>query len=64
MVKLFLDNCNILTQGTGLLWLPGGIKLFAVFYTFGNIAALARYVQKFGSSKYFICCHSPNTPFP
>ncbi|KAM9739681.1 vesicle transport protein SFT2A-like [Dama dama] len=27
--------------GTGLLWLPGGIKLFAVFYTFGNIAALA-----------------------
>ena len=27
--------------GTGLLWLPGGIKLFAVFYTFGNPAALA-----------------------
>lgn len=27
--------------GTGLLWLPGGLKLFAVFYTFGNIAALA-----------------------
>ncbi|XP_057595525.1 vesicle transport protein SFT2A isoform X1 [Hippopotamus amphibius kiboko] len=27
--------------GTGLLWLPGGIKLFAVFYTLGNIAALA-----------------------
>uniref|UniRef100_A0A452U4V0 Vesicle transport protein n=1 Tax=Ursus maritimus TaxID=29073 RepID=A0A452U4V0_URSMA len=27
--------------GTGLLWLPGGIKLFAVFYTFGNLAALA-----------------------
>ncbi|XP_029800352.1 vesicle transport protein SFT2A isoform X2 [Suricata suricatta] len=27
--------------GTGLLWLPGGIKLFAVFYTLGNMAALA-----------------------
>uniref|UniRef100_G1SEY5 Vesicle transport protein n=1 Tax=Oryctolagus cuniculus TaxID=9986 RepID=G1SEY5_RABIT len=27
--------------GTGLLWLPGGIKLFAVFYTLGNLAALA-----------------------
>ncbi|KAF5914876.1 hypothetical protein HPG69_010942 [Diceros bicornis minor] len=27
--------------GTGLLWVPGGIKLFAVFYTLGNIAALA-----------------------
>ncbi|XP_007420555.2 vesicle transport protein SFT2A-like [Python bivittatus] len=33
--------CSLL--GTGLLWLPGGMKLFAVFYTFGNIAALARY---------------------
>ncbi|KAM6467656.1 vesicle transport protein SFT2A [Liasis olivaceus] len=31
--------CSLL--GTGLLWLPGGMKLFAVFYTFGNIAALA-----------------------
>uniref|UniRef100_A0A673U245 Vesicle transport protein n=1 Tax=Suricata suricatta TaxID=37032 RepID=A0A673U245_SURSU len=27
--------------GTGFLWLPGGIKLFEVFYTLGNIAALA-----------------------
>nr|XP_012326476.1 vesicle transport protein SFT2A isoform X1 [Aotus nancymaae] len=35
--------CGILFSilGTGLLWLPGGIKLFAVFYTFGNLAALA-----------------------
>ncbi|NWH61645.1 SFT2A protein, partial [Geococcyx californianus] len=33
--------CSIL--GTALLWLPKGIKLFAVFYTLGNIAALARY---------------------
>ncbi|XP_038627307.1 vesicle transport protein SFT2A isoform X1 [Tachyglossus aculeatus] len=35
--------CGILCSllGTGLLWLPGGVKLFAVFYTFGNIAALA-----------------------
>ncbi|XP_070807450.1 vesicle transport protein SFT2A [Pituophis catenifer annectens] len=31
--------CSLL--GTGLLWLPGGIKLFAVFYTLGNIVALA-----------------------
>uniref|UniRef100_A0A8B9I572 Vesicle transport protein n=1 Tax=Anser brachyrhynchus TaxID=132585 RepID=A0A8B9I572_9AVES len=31
--------CSIL--GTGLLWLPKGIKLFAVFYTLGNISALA-----------------------
>ncbi|KAJ6664630.1 hypothetical protein lerEdw1_006203 [Lerista edwardsae] len=31
--------CSIL--GTGLLWLPGaGAKLFAVFYTLGNISAL------------------------
>ncbi|XP_078412998.1 vesicle transport protein SFT2A isoform X2 [Cetorhinus maximus] len=27
--------------GTVLLWLPNGIKLFAVFYTLGNIAALS-----------------------
>ncbi|KAG8583117.1 hypothetical protein GDO81_008286 [Engystomops pustulosus] len=32
--------CSIL--GSALLWIPGaGIKLFAVFYTIGNIAALA-----------------------
>ncbi|XP_035809412.1 vesicle transport protein SFT2A isoform X2 [Amphiprion ocellaris] len=31
--------CSIL--GTALLFLPNGIKLFAVFYTLGNIAALA-----------------------
>lgn len=31
--------CSIL--GSALLFLPGGIKLFAVFYTLGNIAALA-----------------------
>ncbi|NXI86250.1 SFT2A protein, partial [Rhipidura dahli] len=31
--------CSFL--GTALLWLPNGIKLFAVFYTLGNIAALA-----------------------
>ncbi|XP_020664253.1 vesicle transport protein SFT2A [Pogona vitticeps] len=32
--------CSIL--GTTMLWLPGGgMKLFAVFYTIGNIAALA-----------------------
>ncbi|KAM9847616.1 vesicle transport protein SFT2A [Aulostomus maculatus] len=31
--------CSIL--GSALLFLPNGIKLFAVFYTLGNIAALA-----------------------
>uniref|UniRef100_A0A8C9QZX3 Vesicle transport protein n=1 Tax=Scleropages formosus TaxID=113540 RepID=A0A8C9QZX3_SCLFO len=31
--------CSIL--GTALLFLPNGIKLFAVFYTLGNISALA-----------------------
>nr|XP_046257673.1 vesicle transport protein SFT2A [Scatophagus argus] len=31
--------CSIL--GTALLFLPNGIKLFAVFYTLGNIAALS-----------------------
>uniref|UniRef100_K7F5N3 Vesicle transport protein n=1 Tax=Pelodiscus sinensis TaxID=13735 RepID=K7F5N3_PELSI len=30
--------CSIL--GTGFLWLPSGLKLFAVFYTIGNISAL------------------------
>lgn len=30
------------TLGTGLLGLPGGIKLFAWFCTLGDIAALAR----------------------
>ncbi|XP_027699365.1 vesicle transport protein SFT2A [Vombatus ursinus] len=35
--------CGILCSliGTSLLWLPGGVKLFAVFYTLGNISALA-----------------------
>ncbi|KAL4641276.1 Vesicle transport protein SFT2A [Arapaima gigas] len=31
--------CSIL--GTALLFLPNGLKLFAVFYTLGNISALA-----------------------
>ncbi|XP_075410392.1 vesicle transport protein SFT2A isoform X1 [Tenrec ecaudatus] len=31
--------CSIL--GVGLLWLPKGTKLFAVFYTLGNLASLA-----------------------
>ncbi|CAL8359357.1 unnamed protein product [Boreogadus saida] len=31
--------CSIL--GAALLFLPGGIKLFAVFYTIGNVAALS-----------------------
>lgn len=31
--------CSIL--GSALLFVPGGLKLFAVFYTLGNIAALS-----------------------
>ncbi|XP_064014295.1 vesicle transport protein SFT2A isoform X3 [Pogoniulus pusillus] len=34
-------KADLKTNGTALLWLPKGIKLFAVFYTLGNIAALA-----------------------
>nr|XP_001500245.1 vesicle transport protein SFT2A [Equus caballus] len=37
----FVSGVFFSLLGTGLLWLPGGIKLFAVFYTLGNIAALA-----------------------
>ncbi|XP_011381152.1 vesicle transport protein SFT2A [Pteropus vampyrus] len=37
----FVSGVLFSILGTGLLWLPGGLKLFAVFYTFGNIAALA-----------------------
>uniref|UniRef100_A0A8D1CG40 Vesicle transport protein n=2 Tax=Sus scrofa TaxID=9823 RepID=A0A8D1CG40_PIG len=40
-VICFVSGIFFSFLGTGLLWLPGGIKLFAVFYTFGNIAALA-----------------------
>ncbi|KAG8506020.1 Vesicle transport protein SFT2A [Galemys pyrenaicus] len=32
------DMCML---GTALLWIPGGIKPFAVLYTLGNLAALA-----------------------
>uniref|UniRef100_A0ABI8AJ07 Vesicle transport protein n=1 Tax=Felis catus TaxID=9685 RepID=A0ABI8AJ07_FELCA len=34
--SIFFSIC-----GTGLLWFPGGIKLFAAFYTLGSIGALA-----------------------
>ncbi|XP_060061129.1 vesicle transport protein SFT2A isoform X3 [Erinaceus europaeus] len=37
--------------GTGLLWLPGGLKLFAVFYTLGNLAALASTCFLMGPAK-------------
>ncbi|KAK2505071.1 hypothetical protein MC885_021686 [Smutsia gigantea] len=37
----FVSGIFFSILGTGLLWLPGGVKLFAVFYTLGNIAALA-----------------------
>ncbi|XP_077342665.1 vesicle transport protein SFT2A isoform X3 [Lithobates pipiens] len=35
------EERGLTTQGSALLWVPGaGIKLFAVFYTLGNVAAL------------------------
>uniref|UniRef100_A0A3Q1MPW3 Vesicle transport protein n=2 Tax=Bos TaxID=9903 RepID=A0A3Q1MPW3_BOVIN len=37
----FISGIFFCILGTGLLCLPGGIKIFAVFYTFGNTAALA-----------------------
>ncbi|XP_055980875.1 vesicle transport protein SFT2A isoform X2 [Sorex fumeus] len=37
----FVSGIFFSILGTGLLWLPKGMRLFAVFYTFGNIAALA-----------------------
>jgi hypothetical protein len=38
-------------QGTGLLWLPSSIKLFAVFHTFGNPDVLARTCFSMGPTK-------------
>lgn len=53
-------------QGSALLFLPNGIKLFAVFYTLGNIAALARYAWKlrlvltqYSEVKLITCCFYP-----
>ncbi|XP_041600386.1 vesicle transport protein SFT2A isoform X2 [Vulpes lagopus] len=40
-VICFVSGIFFSILGTGLLWLPGGIKLFAVFYTLGNLSALA-----------------------
>uniref|UniRef100_A0AC11D929 SFT2 domain containing 2 n=1 Tax=Ovis aries TaxID=9940 RepID=A0AC11D929_SHEEP len=41
--------CSLL--GTLLLWVPRkGLYLFAVFYTFGNIASLGRYTRVFLTS--------------
>lgn len=42
--QCLLDNTILFwtKQGTALLFLPKGMQLFAVFYTLGNIAALAR----------------------
>lgn len=37
------DTLCLIFQGTLLLWVPRkGLYLFAVFYTFGNIASLGR----------------------
>ncbi|XP_050805160.1 vesicle transport protein SFT2A isoform X4 [Gopherus flavomarginatus] len=35
------EEQGLTAQGTAFLWLPSGLKLFAVFYTIGNISALA-----------------------
>ncbi|XP_040285229.1 vesicle transport protein SFT2A isoform X1 [Bufo bufo] len=38
----FVSGIALSILGSALLWIPGaGIKLFAVFYTLGNVAALA-----------------------
>ncbi|XP_044143293.1 vesicle transport protein SFT2A isoform X3 [Bufo gargarizans] len=38
----FVSGIVLSILGSALLWIPGaGIKLFAVFYTLGNVAALA-----------------------
>lgn len=42
LVICFVCSTFFSTLKTGLLWLPGGIKLFTAFYTLGNNAALAR----------------------
>ncbi|NXF93541.1 SFT2A protein, partial [Eubucco bourcierii] len=50
--------CSIL--GTALLWLPNGIKLFAVFYTLGNIAALTSTCFLMGPLKQLKAMFEPN----
>ncbi|CAJ0955957.1 unnamed protein product [Ranitomeya imitator] len=41
-IFLMIILTNFSFQGSALLWVPNaGIKLFAIFYTLGNIAALA-----------------------
>uniref|UniRef100_A0A8C6R0E2 Vesicle transport protein n=1 Tax=Nannospalax galili TaxID=1026970 RepID=A0A8C6R0E2_NANGA len=40
-VVCFVVGISFSILGTGLLWLSGDIKLFALFYTLGNLAALA-----------------------
>ncbi|XP_066461515.1 vesicle transport protein SFT2A isoform X1 [Eleutherodactylus coqui] len=37
----FVSGVVFSILGSALLWLPNGIKLFGVFYTLGNVAALA-----------------------
>ncbi|XP_060687544.1 vesicle transport protein SFT2A isoform X1 [Hemiscyllium ocellatum] len=49
--------------GTVLLWLPGGLKLFAVFYTLGNIAALASTCFLMGPLKQLKKMVDPNRLF-
>lgn len=36
------SNYPVIPQGTALLFLPNGSKLFAVFYTLGNLSAISR----------------------
>ncbi|XP_067845191.1 vesicle transport protein SFT2A isoform X1 [Heptranchias perlo] len=50
--------CSIL--GTALLWLPKGISLFAIFYTTGNIAALASTCFLMGPMKQLKKMVDPN----
>ncbi|KAL7877445.1 hypothetical protein SRHO_G00040880 [Serrasalmus rhombeus] len=50
--------CSIL--GTALLFLPKGLQLFAVFYTLGNIAALASTCFLMGPLKQLKRMFEPN----
>uniref|UniRef100_A0A8C7ENP5 Vesicle transport protein n=1 Tax=Neovison vison TaxID=452646 RepID=A0A8C7ENP5_NEOVI len=42
----FVCGISFLILGTGLLWLPGGMKLFAPLYTLGKLAVLLQFALR------------------
>ncbi|XP_067845192.1 vesicle transport protein SFT2A isoform X2 [Heptranchias perlo] len=54
------EEQGLTAQGTALLWLPKGISLFAIFYTTGNIAALASTCFLMGPMKQLKKMVDPN----